>query len=322
MIGATRAQLELCSKSRALLIFAHCLERLLSHRVAQLNFGSPCDAHARLSDFKMMPRLLFLICAALSASRAVAQEQAAVADEPLQTADAAAEPAQPQQQQPPKDEEPPSNPLPLALGGAAALAAVAFLIGGGSKKKQPAALLLGPSNAGKTLVFHRLVNNELEETVASMKSDEGIVDNKLLVDVPGHRRLRNEVTKELTRATKIVFLVDAADATRQAKAAAELLYEIFCLESTPELLILCNKRDKAGAKTPARVKLTLASEIETLHKTAKTMGSTGDDQQQIAPIDTGGKFFSFETHAPCACTFLAYSAREDKLDAVREFLLK
>jgi len=183
-------------------------------------------------------------------------------------------------------------------------------------------LLLGPSNAGKTLLFHRLVNNEIEETVASMKSDEGIVDNKLLVDVPGHRRLRGSVTAELKRATKIVFLVDAADATRQAKAAAELLYEIFCCESTPELLILCNKRDKAGAKTPARVKLTLASEIETLHKTAKTMGSTGDDQQSVAPIDTGGKFFSFESHAPCACTFLAYSAREDKLDAVREFLLK
>ena len=273
----------------------------------------------------MMPRLLFLICAALSASRAVAQEQAAVADEPLQaaaSADAAAEPIETQPEEPPKKEEEPTNPIPLAIGGAAALAVVAFLIGGGSKKKQPAALLLGPSNAGKTLLFHRLVNNEIEETVASMKSDEGIVDNKLLVDVPGHRRLRNEVTKELTRATKIVFMVDAADATRQAKTAAELLYEIFCLESTPELLILCNKRDKAGAKTPARIKLTLASEIETLHKTAKTMGSTGDDQQQVAPIDTGGKFFSFESHAPCTCTFLAYSAREDKLDAVREFLLK
>ena len=276
----------------------------------------------------MMPRLLFLICAALSASRAVAQEQAAVADEPLQaaeSADAAAEPVEPQPEapQPPKkEEEPESNPVPLMIGGAAALAALALLLGGGSKKKQPAALLLGPSNAGKTLLFHRLVNNELEETVASMKSCEGIVDNKLLVDVPGHRRLRNEVTKELTRATKIVFMVDAADATRQAKGAAELLYEIFCQDSRPPLLILCNKRDRPGAKTPARVKLTLASEIETLHKTAKTMGSTGDDQQQVAPIDTGGKFFSFESHAPCACTFLAYSAREDKLDAVREFLLK
>ena len=272
----------------------------------------------------MMPRLLLLICAALSASRAVAQEQAAVADEPLQaaeSADAATEPAEPRPEEPPKkEEEPESNPLPMMIGGAAALAAVAFLIGGGSK--QPAALLLGPSNAGKTLLFHRLVNNEIEETVASMKSCEGIVDNKLLVDVPGHRRLRNEVTKELKRATKIVFMVDAADATRQAKAAAELLYEIFCCESRPSLLILCNKRDKAGAKTPARVKLTLASEIETLHKTAKTMGSTGDDQQSVAPIDTGGKFFSFESHAPCACTFLAYSAREDTLDAVREFLLK
>ena len=274
----------------------------------------------------MLPRLLLLICAALTASRSVlAQEQgqqAAVADE-LPPADAAPEavPQPEEPQQPPKGEEP-TNPIPLAIGGAAALAAVAFLIGGGSKKKQPAALLLGPSNAGKTLLFHRLVNNELEETVASMKSDEGIVDNKLLVDVPGHRRLRNEVTKELKRATKIVFMVDAADATRQAKAAAELLYEIFCCESRPSLLILCNKRDKAGAKTPARVKLTLASEIETLHKTAKTMGSTGDDESMVAPIDTGGKFFSFESHAPCACTFLAYSAREDKLDAVREFLLK
>ncbi|CAH0364122.1 unnamed protein product [Pelagomonas calceolata] len=274
----------------------------------------------------MLPRLLFLICAALSASRAVAQEQQAVADEPLQaaeSADAAPEPAEPEVPQPPKkEEEPASNPIPLAVGGAAALAALALLLGGGSKKKQPAALLLGPSNAGKTLLFHRLVNNEIEETVASMKSDEGIVDNKLLVDVPGHRRLRNEVTKELKRATKIVFMVDAADATRQAKAAAELLYEIFCQDSRPSLLILCNKKDRPGAKTPARIKLTLASEIETLHKTAKTMGSTGDDTQQVAPIDTAGKFFSFESHAPCACTFLAYSAREDKLDAVREFLLK
>ena len=271
----------------------------------------------------MLPRLLLLICAALTASRSVlAQEQAqqaAVADEPPAADAAPVEPQPEEPRQPPKEEEP-TNPIPLAIGGAAALAAVAFLIGGGSKK--PAALLLGPSNAGKTLLFHRLVNNEIEETVASMKSDEGIVDNKLLVDVPGHRRLRNEVTKELKRATKIVFLVDAADATRQAKAAAELLYEIFCCESTPELLILCNKRDKDGCKTPARIKLTLASEIETLHKTAKTMGSTGDDQQSIAPIDTGGKFFSFESHAPCACTFLAYSAKEDPLDAVREFLLK
>ena len=275
----------------------------------------------------MISRLLLLICAALTASRSVlAQEQAqqaAVADEPPAADAAPVEPQPEEPQQPPKkEEEPEPNYLPMALGGAAALAALALLLGGGSKKKQPAALLLGPSNAGKTLLFHRLVNNEIEETVASMKSDEGIVDNKLLVDVPGHRRLRNEVTKELKRATKIVFLVDAADATRQAKAAAELLYEIFCLESTPELLILCNKRDKAGAKTPARIKLTLASEIETLHKTAKTMGSTGDDTQQVAPIDTGGKFFSFESHAPCACSFLAFSAREDKLDAVREFLLK
>ena len=273
----------------------------------------------------MMSRLLFLICAALTASRTVlAQEQGqqAAADEPP-AADAAPAEPQPEAPQPPKkEEEPEPNYVPIALGGAAALAAVAFLIGGGSKKKQPAALLLGPSNAGKTLLFHRLVNNEIEETVASMKSCEGITDNKLLVDVPGHRRLRASVTAELKRATKIVFMVDAADATRQAKAAAELLYEIFCVESRPSLLILCNKRDKAGAKTPARVKLTLASEIETLHKTAKTMGSTGDDTQQVAPIDTGGKFFSFESHAPCACTFLAFSAREDKLDAVREFLLK
>merc|ERR1711970_1059972 len=109
---------------------------------------------------------------------------------------AATEPAEPRPEEPPKkEEEPESNPLPMMIGGAAALAAVAFLIGGGSK--QPAALLLGPSNAGKTLLFHRLVNNEIEETVASMKSCEGIVDNKLLVDVPGHRRLRASVTAEL-----------------------------------------------------------------------------------------------------------------------------
>jgi hypothetical protein len=70
---------------------------------------------------RMVPRLLFLVFAALTASRpVVAQEQgqqAAVADEPP-AADA-------------------KNPLPLALGGAAALALVALLLGGDSKKKRP-----------------------------------------------------------------------------------------------------------------------------------------------------------------------------------------
>ena len=68
----------------------------------------------------MLPRLLLLICAALTASRSVlAQEQAqqaAVADEPP-AADA-------------------KNPLPLALGGFAVLAVVALLVGGDSKKKR------------------------------------------------------------------------------------------------------------------------------------------------------------------------------------------
>ena len=66
-----------------------------------------------------------------------------------------------------------------------------------------------------------------------MKSCEGIVDNKLLVDVPGHRRLRNEVTGTHARHEDRVHGGCAADATRQAKAAAELLYEIFCCEIRP-----------------------------------------------------------------------------------------
>ena len=268
-----------------------------------------------------MVRLSLIASAALLvAGGAAAQQepQQAVADEPPAAASAD---VPPQPDAPPVEEkEEPSSSIPFAIGGVVAAGALALALGGSSRKKHPAVLLLGPSGAGKTLLFHRLVHGEACETVASMKSAESVLDNQRLVDVPGHRRLRGAVRGELARASKVIFVVDAADATRSAKSAAELLYEVFCCETKPDLLVLCNKKDRMGAKTPARVKLTLASELETIHKTTKTLTTTGDDDIRLAPIDTGGKFFSFETHAPCKCEFLPFSAKDDSLDAVRAFL--
>ncbi|KAJ8598840.1 hypothetical protein CTAYLR_008541 [Chrysophaeum taylorii] len=193
--------------------------------------------------------------------------------------------------------------------------------------RRPAAVvLIGPCGAGKTLLFYRLTEDEHCDTVSSMQSNQGQVGDVALVDFPGHYRLRGGLKDELDRATKLVMLVDAAAMAAQAKPAAELLFQVLTAfqnaKRPPPVLLICNKTDKATAKTPQRVKLMLMNEIETLRKTAHALRSIDDDddKQQPAQLGVEGRVFSFDQHSPCPITFLPISVKNDDLSPVRAFV--
>lgn len=213
--------------------------------------------------------------------------------------------------------------LLLALVALAAVAAIIFLANGSSSSSS-SILIVGPCGSGKTLLYHRLTTDTSGiETVSSMRKNSGLFMGKEnLVDYPGHYRLRGGLVAELKRCRKVVFVVDSAAMAQQSKAAAEILFQVLTSGTTCPLLFICNKTDKATAKTAQRVKLTMMNEIETLRKTANTIESTGGGASSVSLGETG-QFFDFDKHSPCPVTFLPFSLKnDDDLAPITQFMTK
>ena len=103
-----------------------------------------------------------------------------------------------------------------------------LLLGGG---RGNAVLLVGPCDAGKTMLWHQLTGGSTHQgTVASMTPNEaeGPLAGEapgarpvLLVDVPGHPRVRGAAERYAERAAGVVFLVDSVDFMPRKAEAAE-----------------------------------------------------------------------------------------------------
>lgn len=161
-------------------------------------------------------------------------------------------------------------------------------------------LLCGPSLGGKTSLFYRLLQQQQQQfmgTVRSIKSNTGfieIVENNStavlrILDTPGHwgpqKLLRAVPLEEVQR------LVVVVDSTQPVAPAADYLYAV--LKSTIRknentssssgsnhcvVLIACHKSNHAKAKNAKRIKLQLRSELIRLSKLTTNKGSDdGDD---------------------------------------------
>lgn len=220
------------------------------------------------------------------------------------------------------------------------LAFIYYLVGGPAKRA-PAVVLVGPCGSGKTLLFHRLMREEERPaTVSSMRATEAAWDRGdkgaspiALVDFPGHYRLRGGLEAEIARAKTLIFVMDASNALAQSRPAAELLYAVLtseavrCASATkrgaPSMLFVCNKSDAASAKTPQRLKLMMMNEIETLRKTSGALDAADDDGaagERPPTLGAPGQFFSFEKHCPCPIKFVAFSAKNDDLTTITDFV--
>jgi len=160
----------------------------------------------------------------------------------------------------------------------------------GSSLKRSSVLLAGPCDAGKSLLFLRLVHKQFAQTCTSVKDNKGhfiakIKDKILtLIDIPGHERLRTQYLDEYgSTALGIVFVVDSSTISRKTVAdVAEFLYSILTdaviFKNKPRVLIACNKQDHEMAKRHTAVKSMLETEINTLRKTrSAALESTSDD---------------------------------------------
>ncbi len=130
-------------------------------------------------------------------------------------------------------------------------------------------LLVGLSDAGKTLMFRQFVTGhdpDPPETYTSIKeniSAEFPLDSEnggkpavvKFIDFPGADKLRKRLFDQyLSTAGEalkaVVYVVDSATFPKLCKDAAELLYDVICDSAVGvPILVACNKQDMPLAKS-------------------------------------------------------------------------
>ncbi|XP_076765944.1 signal recognition particle receptor beta [Xylocopa sonorina] len=135
-------------------------------------------------------------------------------------------------------------------------------------------LLTGLSDAGKTLIYARLLYSKFVKTHTSVKENTGdiTINNRLLkiVDIPGHERLRYNFFDQFKLSAKgLVYVIDSVTFQKDIRDVAEYLYNLLSDSAIQKksVLILCNKQDQTMAKVPAVIKTLLEEEMNLLCET-------------------------------------------------------
>lgn len=170
------------------------------------------------------------------------------------------------------------------------------------QQKKNTFLLLGLSDAGKTLLYHQLRFGKWVETCTSMKENEGtfILFNEKptarplhIIDLPGHEKQRFRFTEYAPIAGGIIFLVDVSTVKILLRDVAEYLYDIlsnpYLRKNKTPLLVACNKRDLAKDASEDEIRLLLEKEMEQLRKTR-----SASPEQLMSTNDSGSNFLGFE----------------------------
>ncbi|XP_027585100.2 ovotransferrin [Pipra filicauda] len=221
--------------------------------------------------------------------------------------------------------------------------AVTFLIWRfvqGRRSSRKAVLLLGLCDAGKTLLFARLLSGRYRDTQTSITDssatyrvsrDKGT--SVTLIDLPGHESLRLQFLERFKAAARaIVFVVDSVAFQREVKDVAEFLYQVLVdgtvLKNAPALLIACNKQDVTMAKSAKLIQQQLEKELNTLRVTRSAAPTSLDSSGGPAQLGKKGKDFDF-SQLPMKVEFVECSARGSKgeegdadLEGLEKWLLK
>ncbi|VDM49075.1 unnamed protein product [Toxocara canis] len=165
-------------------------------------------------------------------------------------------------------------------------------------------LIVGLNDAGKTLLFSKLVNKrQTPHTYSSLKENifEGFVNANgaqlTLVDFPGAERLRKQLYENYfqqkgSSLKGVVFLVDSATFSKRARDVAEFLYDVL-YESGKRVCVLvaCNKQDCSLAKSSQAIRGTLEREFGLINGTREAaLESTGGDSKKRMLTNTGRSF--------------------------------
>ncbi|XP_074768782.1 signal recognition particle receptor subunit beta isoform X1 [Athene noctua] len=195
----------------------------------------------------------------------------------------------------------------------------------GRRSSRQAVLLLGLCDAGKTLLFARLLTGKYRDTQTSITDSSAVYRvsndksaNVTLIDLPGHESLRLQFLERFKAAARaIVFVVDSVAFQREVKDVAEFLYQVLIdstvLKNAPALLIACNKQDVTMAKSAKLIQHQLEKELNTLRVTRSAAPTSLDGSATGSPAQLGkkGKDFDF-SQLPMKVEFVECSARGSK----------
>ncbi|CAM9307852.1 unnamed protein product [Bubo scandiacus] len=195
----------------------------------------------------------------------------------------------------------------------------------GRRSSRQAVLLLGLCDAGKTLLFARLLTGKYRDTQTSITDSSAVYRvsndksaNVTLIDLPGHESLRLQFLERFKAAARaIVFVVDSVAFQREVKDVAEFLYQVLVdstvLKNAPALLIACNKQDVTMAKSAKLIQHQLEKELNTLRVTRSAAPTSLDGSATGGPAQLGkkGKDFDF-SQLPMKVEFVECSARGSK----------
>ena len=191
-------------------------------------------------------------------------------------------------------------------------------------------LLLGPCGSGKTSFFYLATQDEVPETVTSLKENVASftcaaeLDSKRaagkLVDFPGHPSVRNQLEKYFPHAAGIVFMVDGSG--YEVKEVAEFLYDIFVnprFVSHPcPLLIAVNKSDLPGCADNQTVVGQIESELDLIKESRGSVETVGERAGNRLGVE--GQKFSFQKDAPCKVYACNCSVKNRDVQKVTGFI--
>ncbi|XP_070561820.1 signal recognition particle receptor subunit beta-like [Ptychodera flava] len=231
-----------------------------------------------------------------------------------------------------KEELATQDPLILGVGVAVVVVILTILILkfiSGRKNTRRSVLLVGLCDAGKTVLYSRLISGKYAKTQTSIKENSGSYEIKnekkgrlKVVDLPGHERLRNQSLDQFKdQARGIIFVVDSATLQKEIKEVAECLYNVLSDNvisyNSPPILVACNKSDVTTAKSANIIKTQLEKEMNTLRVTrsAALAGTDSSGGSNNVFLGKQGKDFEFSHLSPIQVEFVECSAKGSKGEA-------
>ncbi|KAI1297313.1 Signal recognition particle receptor subunit beta [Halotydeus destructor] len=194
-----------------------------------------------------------------------------------------------------------------------------------------AILLVGLSDAGKTVMFSQLTAEQYVETVTSMKENdsEAEIGKKRvhIIDLPGFERLQEKYWSTFKGNAKgIIFVIDSLLFLSNIRDVADMLYTVLSdpvvTKRRIPVLIACNKQDEAKAKSSKVIQAQLEKEINNIRETrSAALSSTDGSEDGSLVLGNADRDFEYgDLKMPihfvdCSCT-----DNGEQLDSVRRWI--
>jgi len=171
-------------------------------------------------------------------------------------------------------------------------------------------------------VHHQNVftQSSIQENISECSFGEKTKKKVKLVDIPGHDRLRPQfVAKFKATARGIIFVIDSVTFQKDVKDVAEMIYVLLTdrtiAQTTPSVLIACNKHDQALAKGAKLIQTSLEKELNAARMTKSASLAATDGNSIRTFLGKRNQDFTFSDVKQFRVEFVECSAKGSRDDS-------